>query len=130
MKYIKSTVSYAVPHWNFCNEDNLNKYGELTAKTCQFCVKEKGKYRCMLYNEELHKSGDLIEKTKSCCRATAGFKSEVVVEHLETTKYIMPPKELIKQAIDDYNSKLNELLAQRYPRQIAEMAARKFTLGE
>ncbi len=130
MKRIESTISYVVPHWNFCNSDNLDKYGQVTDKRCSFCLKEKHGFRCALYDEKLTKHYELIEKTEACCRATAGFKSRVVVEHVEDTKYIMPPKELVKQAINDYNSKLSELLTQGYPRQIAEMAAKKFTLGE
>ena len=130
MKRIESTISYVVPHWAFCNSDNLDRYGQVTDKRCSFCIKEKHGFRCALYDTKLSTHHELIEKTEACCRTTAGFKSRVVVESVPDKEYIMPPRELAKQAIDDYNKKLNELLAQRYPRQIAEMAAKKFTLGE
>ena len=130
MKRIESTISYVVPHWQFCNSDNLNKHGELTKETCSFCIKDKNGYRCALYDDKLIKDGNLIEKTKACCKATAGYKSKVVVEHVESTKYLMPPKEVAKTAIESYNKKLNELLNERYPRAIAEAAAKKYALGE
>lgn len=130
MKRIESTISYVVPGWNFCNSDNLDKYGQVTKKRCNFCIKEKQGYRCALYDTGLSTYNELIEKTKACCKATAGFNSRVVVENVPDKEYIMPPKELVKQAVDSYNKKLNELLTQGYPRQIAEMAAKKFTLGE
>ena len=130
MKRIKSTISYVVPHWNFCNSDNLNQYGEITNKTCSFCIKEGQIRRCALYDTRLIVDGKLIEKTEACCRATSGFKSEIVTNHVEDTKHILPPKELVKSSIETYSQKLNELLTQGYPRKIAEMAAKKYTLGE
>lgn len=124
MKTIKSTVTYKVPHWNFCNVDRFDMDATPSKQVCQFCVKTKDGHRCMLYNQPLMSDGIQIKKVPQCCKATAGFES--IVEPAEAPT--IPPRELMKQTIELYNKTVNDLLAQGYPRQMAELAAKKFML--
>lgn len=125
MKTIKSTVSYKVPHWNYCNVDHFDIDATPSKQVCQFCIKTKDGYRCALYNQPLMFDGVQIKKHTACCRATAGYES--VIEPAEAPT--IPPKDLMKQTIDLYNKTVNDLLSQGYPRQMAEMAAKKYVLG-
>lgn len=84
----------------------------------------------MLYNESLQISDGLINKTRACCRATAGIDASIDVDRIEPPGPTVQPKELMKQTIDLYNKTLNTLINQGYPRPIAEKAARKYTLGD
>ena len=127
MKKIKSTVSYIVPHWNFCNSDNLINGGELSKETCKFCVKTKTGHRCLLYGVTLDTNDGFISKLKDCCMATAGFASAINIPPPPPT---VPPKEIMKQAIDIYNKTMNDLMSQGYPRQMAENIAKKYVLGD
>lgn len=125
MKYIKSTVSYRVPHWNNCNVDRFDIDATPSKQVCQFCIKERGGYRCALYNQQLMSDGTQIKKTDKCCKATAGYPSVIEPEEAPT----IPPKDLMKAAIELYNKTVNELLNQGYPRQIAEQVAKQHVLG-
>lgn len=80
----------------------------------------------MLYDRPLTVDNGLISKTRDCCRASAGFPSEV-----DSTPQVptIQPKELMKQTIDVYTKTVDELLKQGYPRQMAEQAAKKHILG-
>ena len=122
MKKIKSTVTYTVPNWNFCNSDNLINGGELSKNVCRFCVKG----RCLLYDEQLTISGEFINKVRACCKATAGFASAIDEPAQAPT---VPPRELMKQTIDLYNKTVKDLMAQGYPKQIADNVAKQYVLG-
>lgn len=124
MKKIKSQVTYTVPNWNFCNNDNLLPGGHLQKDTCRFCIKTKTSHHCVLYDRSLSVNDGLIEKVRECCKATAGFASSVE----EPTVPTIEPRELIKQTIDLYNKTVNKLISQGYPRQIAEAAAKVYLL--
>lgn len=126
MKRIKSTVSYTVPHWNFCNSDNLTATGDMTNHTCRFCIKDKSGVHCMLYDKPLAVKNDLIYKVRECCKATAGFES--VIDEPPPAPTI-PPKDLMKQTIELYSKTMNDLITQGYPRPMAEQAAKKYILG-
>lgn len=125
MKTIKSTVAYKVPHWNFCNVDRFDIDATPSKQVCQFCIKTKDGYRCALYNQPLVSDGTQIQKVRQCCKATAGYES--VIEHVEAPT--IPPKDLMKQTIELYSKTVNDLLGQGYPRQMAELAAKKYVLG-
>lgn len=126
MKLVESKVHYTVPNWNFCNSDNLINGGELTTNTCRFCIKDKHGAHCLLYDKTLTTEGKLINKVRACCKATAGFPSEISPEPQTP---IIPPKEIMKQTIEIYSKTLNDLINQGYPRQMAEQAAKKYILG-
>lgn len=79
----------------------------------------------MLYGESLKTKGELIYKVRECCKATAGFES--VVDEPAPTPAI-PPKDLMKQTIELYSKTMNDLIAQGYPRPMAELAAKKYIL--
>lgn len=125
MKRIQSQVTYTVPNWNFCNNDNLLPGGSLQKDTCRFCVKGKAGYHCLLYDQPLKSDGEFIDKVRTCCKATAGFASTVDEAPQAPT---VEPRELIKQTIDLYAKTVNDLLKQGYPRQIAETVAKKHLL--
>ena len=125
MKTIKSTVSYRVPHWNYCNVDRFDVDGTPSKQVCQFCIKTKGGYRCALYDQPLMSDGVQIRKTPQCCKATAGYES--VIEPAEAPT--VQPRDLMKATIELYNKTVNDLVNQGYPRQMAEKAAEKHVLG-
>lgn len=126
MKKIKSTVTYTVPGWNFCNNDNLLPGGRLQKGACRFCVKSKSGYRCSLYDEPLSTSDGMIEKTRACCKATAGYASSIDEPPPAPT---IDPRDLMKQTIELYSKTLNDLINQGYPRAIAETVAKQHLLG-
>lgn len=130
MKRIQSTVTYTVPHWQFCNVDRFDLDAAPSEQVCQFCVKTKAGYRCALYDQPLAFDGVQVAKTRDCCRATAGFRSTIVADPAPATAATptIPPAELIKQTIDLYSKTTNDLIAQGYPRAMAELAAKKFIL--
>lgn len=127
MKRIKSTVSYTVPNWNFCNSDILTATGDITKQTCRFCIKDKSGVHCTLYDKSLATKDDLIYKVRECCKATAGFES-VIDPPQQAPTPVISPKELMKQTLTMYKSLVNDLVAQGYPRSMAEQAAEKSML--
>ena len=128
MKKIKSTVNYVVPHWNFCNSDNIINGGELTNDTCKFCVKTKTGRFCLLYEESLSVNDGLITKVRACCEATVGYPS--VIDPVPPPPPVVNPKDLMKQSIDLYVKTLTELMTQGYPQPIADKVARQYVLGD
>lgn len=127
MKKIKSEITYTVPNWNFCNNDNLLPGGYLQKDTCRFCVKSKSGHHCMLYNESLSTKDGMIEKTRACCKATAGFASSIDEAPPAPT---IDPKELMKQTIELYNKTVTDLMSQGYPKAIADTVAKQHVLGQ
>jgi len=127
MKRIKSTVNYTVPHWNFCNSDNLTVTGEMTNQTCKFCINDKAGVHCLLYEKSLATKDGLIYKVRECCKATAGFES-IIDPPQQPVAPAIPPKELMKQTLVTYKKLVNDLVAQGYPRSMAEQAAEKSML--
>ena len=128
MRKVSSQVTYTVPNWNFCNNDNLLPGGRLQKDTCQFCVKTKsGGARCLLYNKSLCVDDEFIHKLRECCKATAGFTSTI-----DSTKEVptVGPLELMEQTINLYDKTVKDLMAQSYPRAIAEKVAKKHVLGK
>lgn len=127
MKTIKSTVSYRVPNWNFCNSDVIDMGATLPKELCKFCQKTKSGHRCLLYEAELSSQNGLVSKTKACCKATAGFASVIEPEAPEVPT--VNPRELMRQAIALYSKTVNQLIDQGYPRQIAENVAKQHVTG-
>lgn len=125
MKRIKSAVSYKVPNWNYCNVDRFDIDATPSKQVCQFCIKERGGYRCALYDQPLMSDGKQVQKLRACCKATAGFESVIEPAEAPTIK----PKDLMKATINLYNKTVNDLISQGYQRQIAEQVAEKHVLG-
>lgn len=80
----------------------------------------------MLYGKPLTVKDELIYKVRECCKATAGFES--VIDEAPPAPTI-PPKDIMKQTIELYSKTMNDLIAQGYPRPMAEQAAKKYILG-
>lgn len=117
MKRIKTTVTYKVPDWEFCN---CSVHGK---DMCRFCVKRGKAYVCVLHNMPLEVTeGVLVKKDYACSRATAGFVSEV-----EDGVHV-DPKAVIKATIDEYKKIYHSLIKQGYSEVIAEKLAQQ-TLG-
>lgn len=125
MKRIKSTVTYTVPHWNFCNEDTLDFSVTVPKTTCKFCIKDKSGHHCLLYDKSLNVNNGLILKVPACVDATAGSKSDIEPAGGPTAE----PKTLMKQTIDLYEKTVKDLMAQGYPQPIAAATAKKYVLG-
>lgn len=129
LKKVTTNVTYKVPVWCHCNLQG-NIFGQPSKDKCRFCVKEKGYYRCALYNEVLDTSnGTLINKARACEKATAGFNS--VVTDVEEQTQIPPvdPKLIIKTTITEYNKVRKQLISQGYPEAVAEKVASQYILG-
>lgn len=125
MKRITSTVTYTVPNWNFCNIDRFDM-GQMSKKTCDFCIKTKEGLRCALYDETLSVRGEFVNKTQRCCKATVGVTSTVAPDPGPT----IDPKDIMKQTIELYTKTVNDLINQGYPKPMADMAAKKYILGD
>ena len=127
MKKIKVSLTYYVPGWNFCNGDGFVPEGY----NCRFCLGSREGYRCLLWDEMLAVKGESIYKAKQCILATARRSADIVSpsERPQAAPAI-PPKEVMKQAIDLYEQCVNDYLQQGYPRPMAEKAAKNFLLGK
>lgn len=128
MSLIKVTtkITYKVPAWGHCNLQG-NIFGQPSKEKCRFCIKEKGAYRCALYNEMLGTSqGTLVDKCPRCKKATAGF--DIPVEDEEATLTV-EPKKLMKHTIAEYNKIRKQLISQGYPEPIADKLAQEYVLG-
>ena len=129
LKKIKTEITYKVPAWGHCNMQG-NAWGQPSGEKCRFCVKEKGHYRCALYNEVLGTiDGTLIKKARACEKAMAGYKSVVTDVEPEQPTPTVDPKKLIKSTIAEYNKVRKQLISQGYPDAIAEQVAAQFMTG-
>lgn len=127
MKKIKSTVTYRVPHWNFCNSDNLLDGSELSKNACRFCIKTKTGRYCALHDETLDVNDGFIKKAAACRKITADPRIEI-----DTTPQVptIQPREIMKQTIELYNKTVNDLIAQGYPKQLADNLAKQYVLDQ
>lgn len=125
MKRIKSNITYEVPHWNFCNSDHIDIDGSMLKPTCRFYRQDKSGSYCTLYQRSLVNNDGLIEKTRECCKATAGFTSAVGIAPVPT----VPPETIIRQTIDLYQRTVQDLLNQGYPQAMAAQVARQYIIG-
>lgn len=126
MKKIKSEITYTVPSWNYCNNDNLLPGGRMQKDTCRFCQKTRSGHRCLLYDKPLSSSDGMIDKIRDCCRATAGYASSIDEPPPVPT---IEPRELMKQTIELYNKTVTDLMSQGYPKAIADRVAKQHILG-
>lgn len=78
-----------------------------------------------MYDKSLSVNDGMISKVRECCRATAGFESNIEPAEVPTVQ----PKVLMKQTIDLYDKTVKELMAQGYPQPIATATAKKYILG-
>lgn len=122
LKTVTTQVTYKIPAWHSCNMQ-ASITGKPSKEMCRFCVKEKGYYRCALYNDILDVSqGSMVLKSDTCCRA--GRKS--VVEESTPT---IDPAAISKAAITEYIKVRKSLLAQGYPESLADKAALEYIVG-
>lgn len=134
IKRVTTKITYRVPAWEFCNGQG-NAFGRPSTDVCRFCVKEKGHYRCALYNEVLGtEQGNLIKKARACYKATAGFDSVVVDEEPEVADEAtddipkVDPKVIVKGTLKLYQKTYHALINQGYPASIAEQVAYEYVL--
>lgn len=118
MKRVKTTVTYKVPDWQFCNHSSHGK------EMCRFCVKSGKKHVCVLHNMPLEVvEGTLVKKDMACIKATAGFTS-VVDETIQ-----VDPKDIMKMTMQEYRKIYKQLIAQGIPEAMADKLAQQKTLG-
>ena len=129
MKWVKTTVNYKVPHWNFCNVDRFDYDATASKQLCRFCQKTREGYRCALYDQSLLADHGRVSKALQCCETTAGFPSVIEREEIADVPTISP-KDLMKHAIEAYTKTVEALINQGYPRAIAEQVAKKHVLGD
>lgn len=123
MKRIKTTITYKVPDWQFCNCPN---FGKPTKEVCRFCVKHGKSHVCVLHNMPLDLfDGVLIKKTEECLRATAGFKCEIK----DDEAIQVDPKTVMKVTLQEYRKVYKKLVAQGYPDAVADKMAQQMTMG-
>ena len=114
MKRLTTKVTYKVPIGPYCNHDN-KKSTPLTR--CRFCTDlGKGKFTCVLHNDQLLLlDGTLIQKSPACMA-----KQGVVGD----TPYVSP-KDLMQYAITEYRRIYKDLLKQGVPDKLAHKMAQK-----
>lgn len=123
MKRVKTTITYKVPDWQYCNHSCC---GKPTKDKCRFCVKYGKSHVCVLHNMPLDLfDGVLIKKTEDCIRATCGFKSEVKDEDIIQAD----PKTVMKLTLQEYRKAYNKFIKQGYPDAIADKMAQQLTMG-
>ena len=121
MKRIKTTVTYKVPDWDFCN---CSRLGKPTKDRCRFCVKSGKKHVCVLHNMPLEVvEGTLVKKDLACIRATAGFASII-----EDNDVQVDPKAVMKMTMQEYQKIYKQLLAQGYPDAMSSKLAQQIVL--
>lgn len=125
MKIIQSTITYEVPHWNFCNSDHIDIDGSVSKPTCRFYKHTKDGSYCTLYQKHLVHNDNLIEKVRACCEATAGYTSVVSMPQVPTIQ----PSVIIRQTIDQYQKTVQDLLNQGYPQAMAAQLAKQYITG-
>ena len=82
----------------------------------------------MLHDKMLLSDKDFVHKTPACVEATAGYV--VSIDEPTPQGPIVDPKRLIADTINIYNSTVNDLLKQGYPRAIAESTAKRYLLDD
>lgn len=129
LKKVTTKVTYRVPDWEYCNLMQRGTLGKPSKELCRFCVKERGGYRCALYNEALNVTmGTMPLKAHSCERAVAGFNSVAMdVEQQPSTE--VDPKKLISLTINEYIKTYNKFLSDGYPAVLAEKLAKASLTG-
>jgi len=128
LKKVTTEITYKVPAWGYCNLQG-NVFGQPSKEKCRFCVKEKGEYRCALYNEVLDTNGALVKKARSCEKAVAGFRSVVTDVEEQPVNPVVDPKLIVKTTIAEYNKIRKQLISQGYPEAVAEQVASQYILG-
>lgn len=129
MRKVKVTAVAKMPSWHFCNSDKSTWSMKISGELCKFCAKEKNTYRCTLYDRHLAADRGLVYKCEGCIDSTADGTATVIEEGLQGAPDIKP-QQIAEAAIDGYVKALSDLLAQGYPRNLAEAAAKKYVLED
>lgn len=120
MKRIKTTVTYKVPEWEYCNHHSM---GRPTKDMCRFCVKHGKGYICVLHNMPLDvQDGVMVKKSCQCMKATAGFSIDA------PDPIDVNPADIMKATMKEYRKLYTQLIAQGYPDSIADNLAQKMLL--
>lgn len=130
MRKIKQTINYTVPSWNFCNKDETQRDGRYSKELCKFCIKSKEGHYCLLYDEKLTTDPTFVHKTAGCINASAGFRTEVAEIQPTPNVPAIDPRFVIRETLKTYKKTVNDLMAQNYPRSMAEAAAEQYILSE
>ena len=85
----------------------------------------------MLYDQMLAADPTFVHKTSGCIDASAGFRVEVTEVMPPTTSMpAIDPRFIIRETLKTYKKTVNDLMAQNYPRSMAEAAAEQYILEQ
>lgn len=126
MRKVKLTVICKLPSWNFCNYDGTTKDMRPSKELCRFCSHDRNGYRCLLHDVPLGTDPTFVRKTDACIKATAGF----AITADEQDGPTIDPRDLMAETINQYQTTVNSLQSQGYPKAIAESTAKKYVLGD
>lgn len=126
MRKIKLTVQCRVPSWGFCNHDEYTENLRYSKKLCRFCTKDKTGHHCMLHDKPLAADSNFIYKTQACIDATAGYA--ITADEPTPQGPTVNPKQLMRETIKLYNKTVADLVAQGYPRPVAEKIAQQYVV--
>ena len=127
MKKVTTNITYKVPNWNYCNHTTGIVSTHASKEKCRFCVKDKKGYRCALYNMPLlTEESQLVVKTHTCIKTTAGINSTVTDE---ADIVQVDPKLIMKTTLDMYKKYYKSLISQGYPEALADKVASEYVLG-
>ena len=126
MRKIKLELKCRVPSWNFCNHDGFTDNNRYSKELCRFCVVSKNGHYCALHDEWLTTDPHFVHKTTKCIDATAGFQISVDEEAAPQ----IDPKMIARETIKEYKKLVNGLMAQNFPRNLAETIAQKQIIGD
>ena len=117
MKRLTTKVTYKVPIGPYCNH-TMQKSTSLTR--CRFCTDlGKGKFTCVLHNDQLALLGGALIQKSPACAAKQGVVGD--------TPYVSP-KDLMQYAITEYRRIYKDLLDQGVPDKLAHKMAQKEAL--
>ena len=124
MRKVKTQLQFRVPSWNYCTLDDFTANGRFSKETCRFCDKTKSGHHCLLFDKKLAADADFVYKTSACIDMTAG--DAVTID--EPTPVAIDPKLIVRETLKSYKKTVAQLVAQKYPRSLAETVAEKMII--
>lgn len=127
MRNVKLDMKVRIPSWNYCTLDDFTDNGRFSKEVCRFCVKTKGGYRCVLYDENLAADANFVHKACRCIKVSAGYPDEVPPPAPPVPP--VEPKLIMQETLKEYKKAVLYLRSQGYPQGMAETLAEKSVLG-
>lgn len=125
MRKIKIQLQYRVPSWNFCDSDVPTDKNRFSKEKCRFCVSTKNGHHCILYDEALLSDVHFTHKTPQCIEASAGYAITIDEAPPQQEQTCKDSTAVAKAIFKEFDRIVADLVAQGYPRHIAETVARQ-----